>query len=306
MDPRRLRLLFELSRRGSMRAVADELGYTTSTVSQQLAVLAREAGTPLIEPAGRMVRLTPAGQRLADHAVTILAALEAARADLDPAAEPAGVVRVAGFATAIRRSLVPVVAALAETHPAVELQVREHEPPEAMALLADDEVDLALIYDYNLAPRAFGRDVSATPLWTARWHLAVPVGDDPVGTDASPDVLRRYADAHWIVNSRDTADETALLAIAALAGFVPRFTHRADSLELVQDLIVAGLGVGLLPADEPLREGVQRLDLRNPEAELRSYAVTRRGREAWAPLALVTRSIEGHRPSGSTGSAISG
>src|SRR5206468_319426 len=147
MDPRRLRLLLELSRRGSMRAVADELGYTTSTVSQQLAVLAREAGTPLIEPAGRMVRLTPAGQRL-----------------------------------------------------------------------ADDEVDLALVYDYNLAPRAFGRDVSATPLWTAHWHVAVPAEDDPVGTDASPAVLRRYADAQWIVNSRDTADETALLAIAALAG----------------------------------------------------------------------------------------
>jgi DNA-binding transcriptional LysR family regulator len=300
MDPRRLRLLLELSRRGSMRAVADELGYTTSTVSQQLAVLAREAGTPLIEPAGRMVRLTPAGQRLADHAMTILAALEAARADLDPAAEPAGVVRVAGFATAIRRSLVPVVAALAETHPAVELQVREHEPPEAMAMLADDAVDLALVYDYNLAPRAFGRDVMATPLWTVLWHLAVPAGDDPSGTGTtSPGVLRRYADVDWIVNSRDTADETVVRAIAALAGFVPRVTHRADSLELVQDLVAAGLGVGLLPADDRLRDGVRLLELRDPEAELRSYAFTRRGREAWPPLALVTRSIERHRPPGS-------
>ena len=291
MDPRRLRLLLELSRRGSMRAVADELGYTTSTVSQQLAVLAREAGTPLMEPAGRMVRLTPAGQRLADHAVTILAALEAARADLDPAAEPAGVVRVAGFATAVRRSLVPVVAALARTHPAVELQVREHEPPEAIALLADDEVDLALVYDYNLAPRAFGHDLVVTPLWTARWDLAVSAGDAPAGADPSPDVLRRYADADWIVNSRNTADETVLSAIAALAGFAPRFTHRADSLDLVQDLVVAGLGVGLLPIHDELREGVQRLELRDPEAELRSYALTRRGREAWAPLALVTRSV---------------
>jgi DNA-binding transcriptional LysR family regulator len=294
MDPRRLRLLLELSRRGSMRAVADELGYTTSTISQQLAVLAREAGTPLVEPAGRMVRLTPAGQRLADHAVTILAALDAARAALDPAAEPAGVVRVAGFATAIRRSLVPVVAALAETHPAVELQVREHEPPEALALLADDEIDLALVYDFNLAPRAFGREVHATPLWTARWDLAVPAGDDPAGTDAAPDVLRRYADADWIVNSRDTSDETVLLAIAALAGFAPRFTHRADSLELVEDLIDASLGVGLLPAGAPIRAGLQLLELRDPEAVLRSYAVTRRGREAWAPLALVARSIGGH------------
>src|SRR3954449_11498295 len=189
MDPRRLRLLLELWRGDSMRAVADALGYTTSTVSQQLGVLAREAGTQLIEPVGRRVRLTPAGQRLAAQAVTVLAALDAARADLDPQAEPAGVVRVAGFATAIRRSLVPVVAALAETHPAVELQVREHEPPEAMALLADDDVDLALVYDYNLAPQAFDRDVVVTPLWTARWHLAVGRADDAAGADASPDVL---------------------------------------------------------------------------------------------------------------------
>jgi DNA-binding transcriptional LysR family regulator len=199
--------------------------------------------------------------------------------------------------TAIRRSLVPAVATLAGTHPAVELRVREHEPPEALALLADDEVDLALVYDYNLAPRAFGRDVVATQLWKALWHLAVPAGDDPAGADASPEVLRRYAEADWIVNSRDTADETAVRALATLSGFVPRSTHRADSLELVQDLIAAGLGIGLLPADEPLREGVQRLRLRNPEAELRSYAVTRRGREAWSPLALVTRSITAHEPS---------
>src|SRR3954454_15275470 len=100
MDPNRLRLLLELSRRGSMRAVADALGYTTSTVSQQLAVLASEAGATLIERDGRRVRLTPAGRRLAEHAVTILAALEAARTDLDPRAEPAGTVRAARFATA--------------------------------------------------------------------------------------------------------------------------------------------------------------------------------------------------------------
>ena len=45
--------------------------------------------------------------------MTILAAVDAARLDLDPDAEPAGTVRVAGFATAIRRSLLPVVADLA-------------------------------------------------------------------------------------------------------------------------------------------------------------------------------------------------
>src|SRR3954464_964224 len=126
MDPRRLRLLLEFSRRGSRAPVADELGYTTSTVSQQLGVLAREAGATLIERDGRRVRLTPAGRRLAEHAVTIVAALEAARADLDPAAEPAGTVRVAGFATAVRRSLVPAPAQLSAAHPPAPPRVHAH------------------------------------------------------------------------------------------------------------------------------------------------------------------------------------
>ena len=68
MDTRRLELLLALSRLGSMRAVADEHHLTTSTVSQQIAALARDTGAQLIEPEGRRVRLTPAGRRLADHA----------------------------------------------------------------------------------------------------------------------------------------------------------------------------------------------------------------------------------------------
>ena len=89
VDPRRLELLLALSRRVDARA-SPSAPLTTSTVSQQIAALAKEIGTPLIEPEGRRVRLTPAGRRLADHAVTILAAVDAARLDLDPDAEPAG------------------------------------------------------------------------------------------------------------------------------------------------------------------------------------------------------------------------
>ena len=155
MDVHRLEMLLELSRLGSMREVAEEMHTSTSNVSQQIAALAREVGTPLTEPHGRRVRLTPAGRRLADHAVTILAAVEAARLDLDPHADPAGTVRVAGFATAVRRSLLPVLHELSGTHPAVRLLVYEHEPFEAYDLLARDDVDLALTYDYDLAPAAF-------------------------------------------------------------------------------------------------------------------------------------------------------
>jgi DNA-binding transcriptional LysR family regulator len=290
VETRRLRLLLALSRLGSMRAVADELGITTSTVSQQVAALAGEVGAALVEPVGRRVRLTPAGRRLAEHAVTILAAVDAARLDLDPAAQPAGTVCAAGFATAVRRSLLPAVAQLATSHPAVHLRIAEHEPVEALALLARDAVDLVLTYDYTLAPTSFDRSVAVTPLWSAAWGLAVPAAEtrsDPAADPSAVAVFARYRDRDWIVNSRNTADEDVVRTLASMAGFAPRVTHRADSLDLLEDLIVAGLGVGLLPVDRPTAAGVQVLPLADPAVALRAYAVTRAGRTVWPPLALV-------------------
>jgi DNA-binding transcriptional LysR family regulator len=288
MDPRRLELLLGLSRLGSMREVAETLGVTTSTVSQQIAALAREVGTPLIEPDGRRVRLTPAGRRLAEHAVTVLAALEAARLDLDPSAEPAGMLRVSAYATAVRQRLLPVVRLLAEEHPDVELSIHEHEPAEALGLLATDDVDLALTYDYNLAPATFDTSVVTRPLGTPAWGLAVPAARGR-GRGTALEVFARFRDDDWIVNSRNTADEEVVRTVASLAGFVPRIVHRADSLELVQDMILAGLGVGLLPADRPVARGVVVRRLHEPDVTLRAYAVVRRGRAAWPPLALVLR-----------------
>jgi DNA-binding transcriptional LysR family regulator len=291
METRRLRLLLELSRLGSMRAVADELDVTTSTVSQQIAALAGEVGAALVEPVGRRVRLTPAGRRLAEHAVTILAAVDAARLDLDPAAQPAGTLRTAGFATAIRRSLLPAVAQLATTHPAVHVQIAEHEPGEALGLLARDAVDLALTYDFTPAPAQLDRTVEVTPLWSAPWGLAVPADDGEDGNAVA--VVGRHRHADWIVNSRNTADEDVVRILASMAGFAPRIVHRADSLDLLEDLIVAGLGVGLLPLDRPVPPGVRVLALRDPDVALRAYAVTRAGRVAWPPLAVVVDLLAG-------------
>src|SRR5207248_1796261 len=71
--------------RGTLTAAATTLGYTVSAVSQQLSQLEREAGSPLLEKAGRGVRPTAAGLLLAEHATRILAAVddaEGALADL--------------------------------------------------------------------------------------------------------------------------------------------------------------------------------------------------------------------------------
>jgi DNA-binding transcriptional LysR family regulator len=293
MDTRRLQLLLALSRLGSMRAVADAHHLTTSTVSQQIAALARETGEQLIEPDGRRVRLTPAGRRLADHAVTILAAVDAARLDLDPEAEPVGTVRVGGFATGIRVSLLPIVREMAATHPHVAVAINEYEPIEAFELLVDDDLDLAITYDYNLAPASPDPVLETLPLWSTPWGLGVR---SAIATTDIAD-LTEFADSTWIVNSRNTADEDAVRTLGALAGFTPQIAHEIDSLDLVEDLILDGHGVGLLPVNRPLRDGLTILTLSDPSVILTAYAVTRRGRSNWPPLRAILDRLRPESPS---------
>lgn len=299
MNVDRLAVLLELSRYGSMRAVADVTMTSTSTVSQQITTLAREVGVPLVERDGRGIRLTPAGRRLADHAVTILAAVEAARADLDLGAEAAGTIRAGGFATAVRGRLVPIAGELARTHPRVRVVIHELEPDEAREAVLADRIDLALVYDYDLAPATVDRVIAVQPLGRTPLGLAVPSGAAPAAELPSPALFARFASSAWIGNSRNPAEEALLRVIASMAGFEPRIDHLADSLDLVEEIILAGLGVGLLPLDRSGRDGITVIPLKQPAAVNRTYAWTRQGRATWPPLALLLDKLtRDGRPSG--------
>ena len=210
MDPRRLELLLRaVADSGSMREVAETCSVTTSTVSQQIAALAREAGTPLLEPDGRRVRLTPAGRRLADHAVTILAAVEAARRRPRPHG------RAGRHAAGGRRSPPPSAgrccrsrATLAEQPPAgAAAHPRARAGRGARAAGRRRRRPRA---DLRLQPRA--RPASTGPWQPARsgstaWGLGVPTGDGPAREARRSTSFGRFRDHDWIVNSRNTADE---------------------------------------------------------------------------------------------------
>ena len=154
LDLRRLRLLHELHRLGTVGAVAQALSYSPSTVSQQLKVLEREAGTPLFEPAGRRVRLTDAALVLVEHAQRLLADAERAEADLAAAAAGAvaGVVRVGSFQTASLHLLLPAMNTLRDTHPGVRVRVVEAEPEAALEALRSHALDLALADEWAGTP----------------------------------------------------------------------------------------------------------------------------------------------------------
>jgi DNA-binding transcriptional LysR family regulator len=244
LDLARLRLLRELARLGTMTAVADALGQTSSAVSQQLAILEREARAPLLERIGRRVRLTAEGQRLAAHAETIMQAVEAAELDLRGAREvPDGDLEVATFPSFAKARLLPAVLRLRARWPGLKVTVREEEPIDSLDAVREGRRDLAIDFAYSLTPRGDALGLATFPILEEPVLLALPAdrpGEGPVD-------LRDLAQADWIVGSRQSDDHRLAERACALAGFSPRIVHTIDDYDLMLRMVAAGLGVGFAP-----------------------------------------------------------
>ena len=158
LDLRRLRLLSELSRHGTIAAVARVVGYTPSAISQSLAQLEREVGTSLLERDGRRVRLTPAAHGLVARTDRVLAELDAAEAELAAEHETVrGEIVIGAFPSAAAGLVVPAIVDLSARHPELSCTVREHEPEDGIPLLRSGGLDLLVSESYEAGRPGAGR-----------------------------------------------------------------------------------------------------------------------------------------------------
>lgn len=149
LDLRRLRLLRELARRGTIAAVAEAFSFSPSAVSQQLSTLEKETGVRLLEPAGRRVRLTAQAELLVTHAEVLLEEMERAEAALAQSLETTvGTLRVAAFQTAVLALVPGALIRLAQKHPQLRVEVTELEPAVATPALVAGEFDIVLGEEY--------------------------------------------------------------------------------------------------------------------------------------------------------------
>jgi DNA-binding transcriptional LysR family regulator len=245
LDVRRLRLLSELSRRGTIAEVARVVGYTPSAISQSLASLEREVGVALLERDGRRVRLTPAARGLVARTDRVLAELDAAEADLAVEHQVVrGSIEIGTFPSAGAGLVAPAIVDLSRRHPELSCTVREHEPEDGIPLLRSGELDLLVSESYDGVDSAPIGGLESHPLLTEPLLLVLP----KARAAAERVALETLSDAAWVAGLNGTQFATALDLACRSAGFTPRVAHRADDALLLQSLVRAGLGVGLLPA----------------------------------------------------------
>ncbi|WP_431925582.1 LysR family transcriptional regulator [Nonomuraea jabiensis] len=236
LDPRKLHLLRELARRGTIAAVAEAVTFTPSAVSQQLSALEREAGVPLLERTGRTVALTPAGHLLVEHAHAVLEQLERASAALAAArGGPSGPLRIGAFPTAARVLLPPALVGLTGAHPGLVPMVSEIDPADVSAALRAGELDVALVHEYDFVPPVTDASIETEPLYSEPMYLT----DRPSVADARADA--------WITDRPGTLCHTMAIRACQAAGFEPLVRHHIDDFDTVLAFVAAGQGVALVP-----------------------------------------------------------
>jgi DNA-binding transcriptional LysR family regulator len=243
MELRRLRLLYELSRRGTVAAVAEALSYSPSSVSVQLAELEREAGTALLRRTGRTLQLTAAGWRLAEHAAEALEADEAVLAELAGlGGAPRGRIRLTFVQTPALALLGRALATLATTAPDLRVEVIHSETAPALEALRSRAVDFVVGIEYDPIPVSRHRDVDRHDLIEEDVLLAVPV-DDPAAS------LADVEHAVWAAGQPGTGHSAVVEHLCnRLGGYAPDIRHRTDDGLILRALVASGQAVTLLPA----------------------------------------------------------
>jgi DNA-binding transcriptional LysR family regulator len=287
LDARKLRMLAELDRLGTIAAVARELRLTAPGVSMQLATLEREVGLQLTVRTGRTVTLTPAGRLLASHGHEIVDRISLAEMEVAALREgAAGLYRVAAFPSAMRTLVAGAWRSLADGRGSgIQLRATELEPQDALAALVAGEVELAVIHSYsNISegelPGVQASRIAIEPVWLA---TRAPGG--------SAD-LRDYSSVDWIVPGHSLSCFEMIQRACGLAGFTPRTVATATDFASQLALVAAGVGVALVPqlAVATVPDGVHLHDLSEPVYRHISVA-TRSGAEADAGMRTVRELI---------------
>lgn len=234
---------FDLQHLAAMAAVVDEgsfgraalrLGYTQSTVSQQIASLEKAVGGAVFDRPGgpRPVLITPLGQVVLAHARELLANAQAMRTAIERFNAGAGRIDIGTFQSVSNVLLPPLVRRLRDEHPGCDIGIVEDEtehPPVA-------EVDL-MFFDAPL-----GGDIEHRKLLDDPYVLVAPRG-------AFPDGPVRFADLDEapMVAWPPTCDQPRVERAFASNHARPRIVFRASGNEAVLAMVRAGIGSAVLP-----------------------------------------------------------
>lgn len=237
MDTRFLESFMVLVESASLADAARKLNLTSAALGMRIKVLEDELGFPLVTRAGRAVRPTAAGMKLAVKARGFLADLRDFRA-IGSEAHLRGELRLGVATSAMAGAFCDLIPAKAERFPEIDLIVSKGSSSDLYRKFANADLDIVLLYrpPFELPKSSGWETVIEEPY--------VVLGDGSSAHRTAHDLLRtepfiRYDRSLW---SGQLAD-----SYLNRAGIAPNEILELDSLEAIAVLVNRGFGVSLIP-----------------------------------------------------------
>jgi DNA-binding transcriptional LysR family regulator len=232
-----------VARHRSLSRAASELDLGQPTISDRLRSLEREMGAMLVQRQGRGVTLTPEGEAFLSYAQRTLDVLKQGKETVRAAhTGSGGRVSIAVTVTAGAYLFAPALVAFQREHPDIDVQVRSAHSWESPGLLLDDVVQLALISGPIVHPQI-------ETVQTFRSKLICVAGADRLGAARLSGGVSRsdLATARLLVSYWGPAYQSFLEEIKAGAIDGGKHWMAISPVELVKGLLIAGVGVSIIP-----------------------------------------------------------
>ncbi|MEO7421297.1 MAG: LysR family transcriptional regulator [Ornithinibacter sp.] len=284
LDPHRIRVFRSVVASGSVQAAADNLGMTSSAVSQHLAALARETGLTLFQRAGRGIVPTDAALVLdaqSDEVMSQWGRLEQVVSDLRDGRS--GRLSIGYFASAGAVWMPALVKRLTRDFPDLVLELVLNEVDQRGPR---PDIDLVIDPPDTALPAGYHRvDLIEDP-----FVVIVPRGH--ALAEESEVALTDLRGETWVSNDYPTSvGHRLVVAACSAAGLRPRFTVQAQDHYTAMSFVAAGVGISVLPglAAATIPAAVVRVSISPPTPVRHLAAVVR---DLGSPNPAADRAVE--------------
>jgi LysR family hydrogen peroxide-inducible transcriptional activator len=282
MELQQLRYLVEVAKTRSFTRAAGECHVTQPTLSHQIRKLEEEIGEPLFQRRKKGAFLTPLGERLFQHALTILGTVEVVHQEASAFSRKIqGCLRIGIIPTVAPYFLPRLLSACQKKHSGISFQVTEDPTENLLTAMRRGIMDVAI-----LSPPIVGDDIKFQDLFEDEFLLALPC-KHPLRRRGSIGLADLQAFPMILMNDAHCL-RGQTLSLCKRAGFTPTVFIQSAQLDTVLAMVEAGLGISLVPA-------IARSSFRHRKVVFRSLRPEKLSRQislAWPKQSAPTRALE--------------
>lgn len=265
----------------NFRVTAERLNITPAAVSSRILTIENELGIKLFERDSKDVRITPEGSIFLSGALKIVQSYHELRAQLQPAGDAGGTIRLGVMPSVAPSQLLPrMIRRMEQDYPRLSVLVETDGNPRLLDMLDSGDLDVVIGIKREEHPSRI-----CQPLWNLGMYWVARTGVFPSGEQLG---IRDIVSQPIISYARGTLNHDRLLEYLGEEAAADCEMHYSNSLATTINLVEAGIGIAVLPpvvVQDQLRSGtLSVLDVRPVFPQTPYHIMWQRSSSSGIPL----------------------